>query len=86
MWPWMSARCGGRGFMGASAAAWEARVQLMAARKGLHDSLGPRHQGTLTIMNCLAELLQAQGKLNEAELLMLKVLEAERAPIHSSAA
>ena len=63
----------------------EAKVLLLAARKGFQDSFGPRHHGTLVCTSDLAQLLHAQGKLDEAKLLMLEVLEAQRAtlgPMH----
>ena len=59
----------------------EAKVLLLAARKGFQDSFGSRHAGTLVCMSDLASLLKDQGKLDEAEPLMLEELEARRATL-----
>ena len=59
----------------------EAKILLLAARKGFQDSFGPRRAGTLVCISDLAQLLKAQGKLDEAKPLMLEVLEARRATL-----
>jgi tetratricopeptide (TPR) repeat protein len=59
----------------------EAKVLLLAARKGFMDSFGPRHAGTLACASNLAGLLQAQGKLDEAKPLFVEVLESNRATL-----
>ena len=42
----------------------------------MHATLGNRLPDTLGSMNILGNLLQAQGKLDEAELLLRETLEA----------
>ena len=53
-------------------------LEVLEARRA---TLGPKHPNTLTSMNNLALLLQAQGKLDEAKPLYVETLEARGATL-----